>query len=333
MSQIITQAPDYVFRPARASRVAVEEFKRRADHPLHLDWGVQELDDYLIPMMPGDLVGLVTRPGHGKTTNMIYHCKRTSSKLPPGYINVYATWETLIEEFAAVYNAESSGQTLEAIGRGTANMDRLIAALAASVNDNVAIVGRSMERDSRDRVLTPKVHDIDDLERCLSSLTESGLKLGCVYVDYLQRIPGRGRGVDRTSVVHENLERLKDMALNYTCSSMVGVQASRDVDSGSGLLLPTIKDGQWASSIEQTTDKLFGMTRPILYMQPNQDILMPHLGKKYTVSPTMMAVKVLKQRWGKSGATFVLDLDPGAAVLRSVPEHMVRPMDAKGGLF
>lgn len=305
----------YVYLPARAARVAAEEFKRRNDNPVRIDWGHAEMDDYLIPAIPGDLQCLLSRPGHAKTTTMIYLCKRHSKALPQGQLAVYATWETLIEEFMAVYNSERSGQSLESIGRGTANMGRLLDALAEGIGDNVAVVGRSMERDAKDQVTTPQVHTIDDLDACLAHLISAGFKIGCLYVDYLQRIPGR-RGVDRSSQVTENLERLKDMSLKYTCRTFAGVQASRDVDDGAGLRIPEMDDGQWASAIEQTTDKLFGQTRPSLYLPDGQDIVTKGSGRSYKITLNMTVYQVLKQRWGPGGKVFFNSLDPVMCTLK-----------------
>lgn len=308
----------YLHLPARAGRVSAEEYARRAKSPVHLRWNVPEMDDYLIPMSAGDAVGLVARPGHGKTTSMIYLCKsmsETVARSDPDGIIIYATWETLIEEFTAVYNAERSGQSLDAIGRGNADMKRLKDALAMSMTDNVAVVGRSMERDDKDKVRMPIMHTLDDVDECVNEVQRSGKRVYAILLDYLQRIPATQRGVDRSTQVAENTERIKDMALRHATVTISGIQAGRDVDQGGGLKIPGLDSGQWASNIEQTLDKYYAITRPYLYMAEGQDIILSKSGLGYKCSPDLLIMKVLKQRWGSAGRVFVNSFDPAMCMM------------------
>lgn len=317
----------YLYQPARAARVAMEEYDRRSKAPYSLTWGVPEVDEYIIPALPGDLNCFLGRPGHAKTTTLVHLCKRMSPKMPDGYLSVYATWETLIEELVAIYSSEKSNQSLEAIGRGTADMVRLADAIATGISDNVAVVGRSMERDERGNVADFQVHTLDDLEACLSYITSTGMKIGALFVDYLQRIPSGRRNVNRSEQVSEHLERIKDMALRFTCPSFVACQANREVDEGSGLLIPDLSSGQWASAIEQTADKLYGQTRPILYMEEGQQVILKKQGFVYEVNRRMMVYKVLKQRWGDSGKIFVLGMTPEMCYLETMqPTAMARDL-------
>lgn len=311
----------YLYQPARAGRASIEEYQRRANNPTKSYWVVPEMDEYLIPPNPGDLCCYIGRPGHAKTSTLIYLCKQSAKQLTHGEISIYATWETMIEEFVALYNGERSGQSLESIGRGTANLSKLVDAIAQGVGDNVAVVGRSMERDEHGNIGTPEVHTLDDLDACLSDLTRHGMRIGSLFVDYLQRIPGR-RGTDRSMQASENLERLKDMSLKYACHTHVGVQAGRSVDEGNGLQIPGLSDGQWTSAIEQTTDKLYGITRPILYLDEGYEIVLAKSGRMYRVDSKLMVYRVIKQRWGRAGKTFYTNLYPEMCLLEEAhPEE------------
>ena len=306
---------DYVFLPSRAGRAAVEEFTRRAQTKLKVEWGVQTLDNYLVPMMPGDLISLVGRPGHAKTSLMIHLARQTNLMLMqlqalnrPEHDHhvVYATWETLIEEAVALSIAPHSGYSLETIGRGLASIPPLQRAIGATVGQRVAIFGRSMVTSNSE------VPTIFMLDQALAELRQTGITPCLVLVDYLQRIPGDYR-VERTQQVSENLERLKDLALRHRVPVVVGIQARRDVDEYKGLKFPRLNDAQWSSNIEQTSDKVLSLTRPSVYMALGETIDVG--GQQYTISNRSMGVQVVKARWGPAGQTFMLDLDPAKAIL------------------
>ena len=306
---------EYVYLPSRAGRAAVEEFQRRAHTKLKVEWGVPTLDNYLVPMMPGDLISLVGRPGHAKTSLMIHLARQTNHMLMqlhalgrPEHDHhvVYATWETLIEEAVALSIAPHSGYSLETIGRGLAAIPPLQRAIGATVDQRIAIFGRSMVTSNG---LVPT---IEGLDIALTEMRQGGINPCLVLVDYLQRIPGDYR-VERGQQVSENLERLKDLALRHRVPVVVGIQARRDVDEYRGLKFPRLNDGQWSSNIEQTSDKVISLTRPSVYMQLGDDIEIG--GKSYKVSHRTMGLQVVKARWGPAGESFILDLDPGKAVL------------------
>lgn len=295
----------YLHFPSRAGAAATEEFTRRQAEQVRFDWGVPILDQYLTPMMRGDLVTLVGRPGHGKTSLMIAAIKRASELLRQERNDVkryavYVTWETLVEEFVAIRLSGASGQTLESIGRGTADLLALEKAIAMSVADRIVVVGRSM-------ATTGPMPNLLDVEACLRTMVENGTPPAILGFDYLQRIPGRP-GQDRTQTVPENLEMIKDLALSFSVPALVAVQAKRDVDEYKGLQVPSLSDGQWTSNIEQTSDKVIGTTLPAKYLEKGRVIEVG--SEKYEVNSRLMAIKVNKQRWSDAGDVLMLDFDP-----------------------
>ena len=90
----------------------------------------------------------------------------------------------------------------------------------------------------------------------------------------------KGQAGYHERVKAENLERIKDMSLRHRVPSVVAVQSKRDVDDYSGLRIPGLADAQWASSIEQTADKIFGLTRPVLYMEDGTQINVKNDGEE-----------------------------------------------------
>jgi replicative DNA helicase len=314
---------DHLHLPARAGRVALSEFTRRSQEQVRFDWGVPILDNYLTPMMRGDMVTVVGRPGHGKTSLTIQVLRRANELLlgEQGVRRyaVYATWETLVEEFVAIRLSYASGQTLQDIGRGRADIEKLERAIAGSVRDRVAVIGQSMEGGTG----MPSLASVD---AALSRMTAAGTPAAFVVFDYLQRIPGRP-GQDRSQMVSENLEAIKDIALRYAIPVVVAVQSKRDVDEYKGLQMPNLADGQWTSNIEQASDKSIGVTRPCLYLEKGKHV---EIGpEKFAVTDSLMAIRVNKQRWANSGDVLMLDFNPRTSIIKDA----VPMTDDEGEVF
>jgi replicative DNA helicase len=308
----------FLHSPARALSIAMTEFERRKNALHRLGWGVDNVDNYLIPMQDGDLVSLLGRPGHSKTTAMIHLAKQASNAIHAlqdqgtGFnrIVVYATWETLVEEFIGLLSAQASGQTLEDIARGRADLEKIRDVAVANISNRIYVIGRSRLQPS----YVPITLEIVDY--ILRDLREQGKEPMLVLLDYLQRIPSSYPSLQakKNMTVEDNVGRAKNLGLNHFCPTVMGVQASRDTDDGKGLKFPSMNMAQWSSSIEQDTDKLLAITRPILYMEEGTEI---EASESLTipVTPTLLCMKVLKQRWGKAGKIFYLFFDPATITL------------------
>ena len=212
--------------------------------------------------------------------------------------------------------AGSSGiwLSLENIGRGSLSdgqLQQVVDAATGLLDSGLVFFGRSLESPPG------RVPTLDDLELALQQLYERGLPPKLLIIDYLQRLPSSGKqrtDQETNAKVSSNLERCKDLAMQYKVPCDVAVQARREVDDYNKLRLPTMKDGQWSSNIEQTSDKVFGLTRPFLYMQEGSEIKRD--GFTYRVGPRTLVCKVLKQRWGPAGdKAFILDFNPVTCAL------------------
>jgi len=318
-----TPQPDFLYLPSRAGRVAAAEFARRRDAPGRITWGVKALDDYLVPELPGELVAIIGRPGHCKTSLLLAKARTAAASWVKnsGGCVVYATWETLIEEAVGVLAAPASGFTLEDIGRGALADNQLQAVVDAAtglLDSGLVFFGRSLESPPG------RVPTLADLEEALGTLVMRSMPPKLILIDYLQRIPlsHTGRTESEMSArVGTNLERCKDLAMQFKCPVDIAVQARREVDDYSKLRLPTMKDGQWSSTVEQTCDKVFGVTRPILYLAEGSEI--KREGLRYLITQRTLVAKVLKQRWGQSGdKAFILDFEPSTC--------SISPQEAEG---
>lgn len=315
MDNQVREAPksiEFAHSPARATTLALKAFKARQTAPFRLSWGVKTWDEYLIPMMAGDLTSLVARPGHAKTSILIHlsqlgstACNALAAMGENNYMVVYATWETTVEEFVGLLTVRDSGQSLESIARGQADLIKVQDAAVAAIANNVWVFGRS------ERVKTRTPFSLLALDSALSYLQEiEGMRPVIILLDYLQRIPALVRGQEMQKRVMENTEFAKDLGMIHGCPTVMGVQAKRDVDLKSGLKMPALDSAQWASTIEQTSDKVLGLSRPCLYMDDESTITQSKTGQVIPVTPTLLAMRVLKHRWGRAGRTFYAHFDP-----------------------
>lgn len=318
----------YIHLPPRAISVSVEEYQRRMSRPQHLTWGIDDIDHRVVPYAPGDMIAIIGRPGMGKTSVMIYQISRFANivnTVDMGVENpifMYATWETMVEEFMAVFSASKSGYNLEDIGRGRADLAKIKHAMVSMMGASVAIFGRSME-DARARLPVPTLADYRD---AIFMLQDQGFTVIGSYLDYVQRIPSEKthghRGDDRSSRVSENIEEIKDIGMTTGVWNMVGVQAKREVDDYGGLKFPSMSDGQWTSSIEQTSDKCFSVTMPAKYLDIGTEIKLR--GFTYEVSDQTLGLKLLKQRFGGATDDDVWLLNFNAAFIEMSPHPVTR---------
>lgn len=319
---------DFIYLPTRATSVAVREVERRRNAKYHLDWGIPDIDKRWVPPAPGELICFMGLPGHAKTTTMITLARRWAQlvrarkdKQGRSPLIVYATWETTIEEFALVFTAKDSGESLESIGRGLADQKRIERALVQMLGTNVAMVGVSGET-RRSQVAQPRhrspLPTVADLDLCLQKLAIQEFEVAAVFVDYIQRIPSEkswSSHSERTAVVSENTSRLKDLAMVHDVPIVCGVQARREVSGYSGLKLPGPQDAQHSSTIEQDADKLLSFSRPAKFWDIGKDFDCYEF--KYRIEPGTMAVQLLKQRWGpqEKDDLWILDYDFAAATM------------------
>lgn len=317
----------YLYQPSRAARVTLTEIERIHKQPYRLTWGIPSVDSYVTPMLGGDLVTVLGRPGMGKTTVLLHLARQAVQQLAsvgdPGIV-LYATWETLVEETVALFSsAAGKGIELSTIGRGEADLQEVERAVMSLVGEHLGIFGRSKTTTRQNgKSQSTRVHNLEDLETALVYLRAQDKPVRLLLVDYLQRIPGLP-GQDRQGRASENLERVKDIALVQDVPVAMAVQSRRDVDDYSGLKMPNLSDGQWSSNVEQSSDKMLGVTRPWVYAPAGQPIKSQDAGYEWQIHPETLVLKVIKQRWAPAGDIFVLTIDfAGLTLNEQPPESM-----------
>lgn len=258
----------FIYLPTTAARVARDEVVRRANNTSPLITNIPEIDARLNPAMPGEVVTVLARAKQGKTTFLVALAKMWASSLrerpvsgkPP--LIVYATWETLVEEFVTSFIAEDSGQNMAEISRGNLDLARYDHALVQSLGKNFAVFGRSSQK--RSAFAASSSPTLFDLHRAILHLQQE-YDVQAVLIDYLQKIPDNDRLLhnDRmTAVVSDNMGRVCEIALSLSVPIWLAAQAGREVDDKTtGLKFPEMKHAQWTSRVEQDSSKVLGVAR------------------------------------------------------------------------
>lgn len=299
---------DVLFTPPEAATATAEALAYRREHRgegIYL--GIREIDHYLTPVLPDNLVTILGRPGAGKTGLMMWWARSEAGKLyrrgETNKVVVYVTYEQSVEDLMAFNVAADKGLGVDAMAAGKlsdAEWDAVMRSLTGAVTLPLVIIGHSAQKRRRRPRLT-----LTNVAATLAYLVdEMELTPHLVFVDYLQRIPGEKYAGDRRMEVSENLDRCKDGALAFGAPWVVGVQAKREVDTRQ-VPVPVLADGQETANIEQASDKVLGIVRPCKYRKDGEQF-----GSVVVRGRNQMHVSILKQKLGRDNESAWIDFDP-----------------------
>lgn len=300
-----TNYRDLIYSPSEASTDFVKYAEGLKSQP-GIKWGVKSLDNAIVPMHPGDIVGIIARPGHGKSSIASYLARYTAKQIAAdstrsGECVVYVTFEQSIEEIEAVFQSTDSVSVSD-IAWGRADMEEVKRGSVSRLSLPVWLMGRGMQRRKRIPRMT-----VDNVYRAISEMeNDYKLKPALVVFDYVQLIPIE-KNAERTQQVTEAIVRSKELASYIAAPIVVCVQASRGVDKYD-VKLPTVADCQHASAIEQTADKLISIWRPSLTETNAEHVKIN--GNEIKITPQLMIAKLLKQRMEQAGQVFPLSFAP-----------------------
>jgi replicative DNA helicase len=251
-----TNPRDLIYTPAEISTLGMAYLQeRRTNKTLGIPLGLASIDKDLLPLLPGELVTIIGRPGNGKTGFMMRWARERAAWLlsnkQESRIVIYATWEQSIEELHAFDVAADTQISITDMARGDIGEDQFSRALSASlsrIEKPLWYIGHSLERRKRRPVIT--VEALAESLAMIEDWADERYTIDMVFVDYLQRIPYDTSLESKTIALDNILNRLKDGALAFGCPFVVGVQARREVDQRD-TPTPAMDDGQWTSAIEQ----------------------------------------------------------------------------------
>jgi len=270
-----------------------------------IKFGIKSVDEIVTPMRPGQLISIIARPGHGKTSLMAalarYHARDLQKAGIADQAIVYVTWEQSAEELEAFFHADGLYSASD-IAWGKADLEIIRSQVVRRGNLPIWIIGHGIGRIGKKvPTMTPEA-----VLGAIETMQEDyQVKPILMLFDYMQLVPVPNFK-DRVQRITEVPILIKQLALRIGCPAIVGVQAGRDVD-GRKEKLPELADGQWASSIEQTSDKVFSLWRPAI----TDDIPYIELAdnRRYEVNDRLFVLRLLKQRGGIGRHTWALHFD------------------------
>ncbi len=284
------------------------EYAEHAQADPGIPFGVRGVDSKMIPMRPGQLICILGRPGDGKTSMLAYLAKQEAQRILARGMEteeavVYVTWEQAAEELTAFFLA-GTDYSVSDVAWGRVKMDLLRKQVVKGARTPIWIIGHGIAR-AGEKVprMTPDVV----LEAIESMRDDFGVRPTLMLFDYLQLIP-IPNARERVQQVTEAPIRIKEVALRVGAPAVAGVQASRDVDNRAEKLAE-IRDAQWASSIEQTADKVFSLWRPARTEPPGKFIA-TESGQQLEVTESLLLIRMLKQRMDRARFTWKMHFDP-----------------------
>jgi replicative DNA helicase len=305
---------DIIFSPAQVARTGTAYIEERVSNRNEgIPFGVPKVDADFLPLLPGELLTLIARPSHGKTSHMIRWARHRARHLQANQITnrvvVYLTHEQHVEELHALVAAAETGVPVDMMARGTLDDAQIELVRDYGVRRPALplwLVGHSQERRKR----RPRI-DLTSVEASLRKIenwdndgTRRDLKIDMLFVDYLQRIPMEGNPESKTISIDNNLNHLKDIGLEFACPVVVGVQAKRDVDSYQ-VQIPEMGDGAWSASIEQVSDKVLACVRPSRYKKDGE-----MFGKTIVEGSNQALLVMWKQKMGPAPKYWWMTFDP-----------------------
>ncbi len=296
MSEIIN-IKSIIFSPQDRARISEADIQRRrranlkdgldGGMPLYINHDDQRKvidlkdpnDIGFLPILPGEMVTVIARPGNGKTAFLMRTARERARAIrlkavagdedAKRRVVVYVTYEQPVEELNAFHIAASMSEanrlsvTAMAMGKVSDDqMSEIEAINTRAVGDPLWVVGHSMELKRRKPAVSVAMLE-DALYQIKDWQEEDSLIIDSVYIDYLQKIPYDKRE-GKTIGISDNSAAIKSMLPGLGTRCMLAAQAVREVGQRDDPT-PTMEDGQWTSSIEQDSDGVISIMRPSLY--------------------------------------------------------------------
>ena len=294
----------FLHPPAQSTTRYVQWYEKLLTTP-GINYGFA-MDKKVIPLHPGDLMAVVARPGHGKSSWMAYMARRTANRIiESGQDNkcvIYVSWEQPIEELEAFFQS-GEAYTSTDLAWGRVDLDLVKARSIKRINLPIWMIGYSIgDADQKKPPMT--IEMVYDTIRAIRY--EYGLEPELICLDYLQIIPITGKRIERTEQVTEATINSKHLAKEIGVPIIAGVQASRQADKHK-TTPPALDEAQHSSAIEQTADKQISLLRASKAVDVGE--WMEINGTQYEVTDNLTLVKLLKQRFDSGSGIWPINFE------------------------
>jgi replicative DNA helicase len=301
-----------VFSPQQVSQQAVMVVEQRAaTRGDGIETGISEVDKWLVPMRPGELVVVLGYTSNYKSGLMNYIARDRARKIQAAgeaehKAVITFTWEQSIEEQGIVDISQLIQIPTDKMMRGELNDGEWKRLHIGAVQRGALpwwLVGHSIESKERRPRLT-----MEDVYRVMEHIVDvQKVKPSLLVLDYLQRMPlAEGRREPRVQFM-EMVDKCKDLSLAFGAPVMLGAQSGRQVQSRVWRL-PQKDDGQETSNLEQSADKLMSVWMPKNDYPTGQEI--QYGDDKFTVTDNLLLCGILKQKFGPAPKILPLYVKP-----------------------
>lgn len=310
---MVLEKEKHVFDPGMVSQATVTLLQDRKAHQSEsIKTGIEQLDEVLNPMRPGELIVVLgfTRNYKSGLMNFIsrYHAVRMRDAKINNQVVITFTWEQSIEEQGIIDIAQLTSLDTGKMMRGTLTDEEWNLLLLGAMRRGTIpwwLVGHSASiNERRPRLNMSEVYEV--LEWIVDF---QEVKPMLVVLDYLQRIK-REKGETMREQFINIVDKAKDLALAFHCPVMLGSQAGRTVVNNQTRTwrLPHVDEGQETSNLEQSADKLLSVWMP-KNDHPIGTVLQ-YADQNYTVTDNLLILGVMKQKFGPSPRIMQLEVHP-----------------------
>ncbi len=310
---------DIVYSPQAAAKLAVEALEELRNNSVGVKSGISSLDEVMLPLRGGELVTVLGYTSHYKTGFMNWLLKSAVQECQDGEVAVKVTWEDSVEEETLKWIANDSNISVTAMVRGKVDdWDLVMRSYARRISTPLWIVGHSNQESYNGRKARPRLTMTDVME-AVEYIISCGGAPRMVVLDYLQRIrPDYSDGNNKREQMMEAVNKAKDLAIQFGCPVVLGVQASRGILSRE-FKLPRLDDGLETSNIEQSSDKAISLWYPM--KTEELGVMIDAVG--VPVTENLLIVGLLKQKLGLAPVILPLHLDASRGVITSITREEI----------
>lgn len=261
----------------------------------------------MLPWRPGTVVGLLARPGHGKTSVAVYKAVETARQIVrEGKADrecvVYVSFDQAVEELEALFMAGDGFSATEYM-ETTLAREVVVSKAIARAGLPIWVMGKSSMR----RRATPRM-TLEVLYAGLAALEKKyKRKPRLIIIDYLQIVPVE-RPSERVQQVGEVVVRGGELALDAGCPILFCAQANSDSTTREDKM-PTIEDCKWSGALGEEADVILSVQRPWLAFKDHNKRLRLG-GVEYEITEDLFLMRNEKQRFKGAGRLYIMRLQP-----------------------
>lgn len=261
----------------------------------------------MLPWRPGTVVGIIARPGHGKTTLAAVKAIETAQQIvregrQDRECVVYVSFDQAVEELEALFMA-GDGLSATEFMETTVPREAVVTKALQRHRLPIWVMGKSsLRRRQTPRMTVDVLYDgLDALERKYKR------KPRLIVVDYLQIVPV-AEAKERVQQVTEVVIRGGELALAVGAVLVFAAQANTTSTTREDKM-PTIDDCKWSGALGEEADVILAAQRPWLAFKDHSRRLRLG-GVEYDITEDLFLVRNEKQRFKGAGKLYILKLRP-----------------------